>query len=101
MEGWVNPQPGCVESGYWIWDLLHDGPLLYQLSYLGRFPNACYPFLTKLGQDYKKTDNPSYTEWFKTGSKSIYGEIMDFTESLNSSQKKKQLIFITGFIKSW
>ena len=35
MEGWVNPQPGWVRSGYWTWDLSHEGVLLYQLSYPG------------------------------------------------------------------
>ena len=34
MEGWVNSQPGSVGNKYWTWDLSHNGPLLYQLSYL-------------------------------------------------------------------
>ena len=29
IEGWVR-------SKYWTWDLSREGPLLYQLSYLGR-----------------------------------------------------------------
>ena len=32
-----NPQPGWVGNGYWTWDLLHEGPLLYELSYLIEF----------------------------------------------------------------
>ena len=41
MDGWVNPQPGWVGSGYWTWDLLHESLLLYQLSYLGKmFPST-------------------------------------------------------------
>ena len=32
--GLSQPQPHWVTSGYWTWDLSHDSPLLYQLSYL-------------------------------------------------------------------
>ena len=45
MEGWVNPQPGWVRSGYWTWDLSHEGPLLYQLSYPSRRHSTAYPKL--------------------------------------------------------
>ena len=48
MEGWVNPQPGWVRSGYWTWDLLHDSLLLYHLSYPGHLNQTNIP--THLGQ---------------------------------------------------
>ena len=36
-EAESNPQSGWVGSRYWTQDLSHDSPLLYQLSYPGRF----------------------------------------------------------------
>ena len=44
MEGWANPWPGWVRGGYWTWDLLHDSPLLYQLSYSGQIKDINQSF---------------------------------------------------------